>query len=77
MSPPVQTQFGWHVVTLNETRVAAAPPLEQVRDQIEQGVQQRLVDDFITGLRDVATIDRADVSGIDPAIINDLSMIGE
>lgn len=34
VSDPVQTQFGWHVIILNETRKAAIPALDDVRDQI-------------------------------------------
>lgn len=77
VSPPVQTQFGWHVVTLNETRIAEAPPLEEVRQQVEQQVQQQVVDAHIKGLSESAEIDRLDLSDLDPAIINDLTIIGE
>jgi len=31
---PVQTQFGWHLIKLAETRIASAPPLDQVRDEL-------------------------------------------
>lgn len=77
VSAPVQTQFGWHVIILNETRQAAAPTLEEVRAQIEQRVQQQVVDGHIAGLREGAEIDQVDLSNFDPAIINDLSIIGE
>ena len=41
ISAPVQTQFGWHVVKLNETRTAETPPFEAVRDQLEQALAQK------------------------------------
>lgn len=34
VSDPVQTQFGWHVIRLNDTRVKSAPPLDEVREEI-------------------------------------------
>ena len=35
-SPPVQTQFGWHVIRVEDRRNRPVPPLDQVRDQIFQ-----------------------------------------
>lgn len=42
---PVQTQFGWHVLKLNDTRDAEPPALDAVRPQIEEALgQQQLVE---------------------------------
>ncbi|HEY8508703.1 MAG TPA: peptidylprolyl isomerase [Steroidobacteraceae bacterium] len=38
---PVQTQFGWHVIKLEETRDVAPPPFDQVRQRLEQLVQAK------------------------------------
>lgn len=38
LSQPVQSQFGWHLIQLEERRVSEAPPLEQVRQQVAQQV---------------------------------------
>ncbi len=38
---PVQTQFGWHVIQLLETRPLAPPPYDQVRQRLEQMVQSK------------------------------------
>ncbi len=35
-SPPVETQFGWHVIRVEDRRSRPVPPLDQVRDQIFQ-----------------------------------------
>src|SRR3954451_15227084 len=37
---PVKTRFGWHVIKLEERRVAPPPPLDQVRDEIRQSLIQ-------------------------------------
>ena len=43
VSPPVQSQFGWHVIRLNDERTQEFPPLEQVKPQIgQQLVQQKM-----------------------------------
>ena len=38
---PVQTQFGWHVIQLLDTRQLSPPPFEQVRQRLEQVVQAK------------------------------------
>jgi peptidyl-prolyl cis-trans isomerase C len=68
VSEPVQTQFGWHVVRLNERRDRAAPPLEDVRPQVEQELRTRNVQALIDRLTGAAEIERMDVE-VDPALI--------
>ena len=43
VSEPFETQFGWHVATLLETRVQARPTLDQLRPQIAQELQEAAV----------------------------------
>lgn len=74
---PVQTQFGWHVVILNETRVKDAPALEDVRADLETQITREAIDARVAELTDAAEITRADVSGIDPAVLSDLSLLAE
>jgi peptidyl-prolyl cis-trans isomerase C len=38
---PVQTQFGWHVIQLIDTRELTPPPFDQVRQRLEQVVQAK------------------------------------
>ena len=75
VSEPVQTQFGWHVVRLNETRDRAAPLLEQVRPQVEQALRTEAVDAEVQRLTEGAAVERNDVE-IDPALIRDADLIG-
>jgi len=48
---PVQTQFGWHIILLDETRDGAPPPLESVSDVIKQELAQQKFQEFMLGLR--------------------------
>ena len=61
VSAPVQTQFGWHVVKLNETREKGAPTLEEVRPQIEDQIRQKRVQEHLGGLREAADVVRPEV----------------
>ncbi|HEY0768661.1 MAG TPA: peptidylprolyl isomerase [Steroidobacteraceae bacterium] len=38
---PIQTQYGWHVIQLLDTRELTPPPFDQVRQRLEQMVQQK------------------------------------
>src|SRR5204863_4334126 len=38
---PIRTQYGWHIIQLLETRALSAPPFDQVRQRLEQIVQNK------------------------------------
>ena len=75
VSAPVQTQFGWHVIILNETRNTSAPELDAVRAEIEGTLREEAVTTKIQELREAATIDQSGAEGIDPSILSDLSIV--
>jgi peptidyl-prolyl cis-trans isomerase C len=53
---PVHTQFGWHIIRLDGTRDVAPPPLDQVRAQIVQQLQQEKLQAYEENLRKNAKI---------------------
>jgi peptidyl-prolyl cis-trans isomerase C len=69
ISQPVETQFGWHVISLNDMRQTQAPSLEDVRDELMNEVQTNAVDAFVTQLSTQADIDLSGAEGIDPTLI--------
>ena len=73
---PLQTQFGWHLVKLNDTRPTAAPTFETVRPELEAELQQQAVDTRVAELTAAATITRDD-AGIDPTILRDAALLAE
>lgn len=73
ISDPVQTEFGWHVIQLNDTRMRDVPPLEQVRDQIGQMVLRDKVQAEIQRLTSAATVEKTE--GIDPALLNKTELL--
>lgn len=77
ISAPVQTQFGWHVVKLNETRRKAAPTFDEVRGELSDTVQREAIEGYLSGLEDGADVTRIDPEMIDVNIITDLSLISE
>ncbi len=65
---PIQTRFGWHVVQLNDTRMATVPPLEEVREQLVQSIRREAVEAEIARAKESTDISR-DYSDIDPGVL--------
>ena len=53
---PVQTQFGWHVIKLEDTRTAQPPAYDKVKDNLKKQVQQRNLEKMLSDLRAKAKI---------------------
>ncbi|MCG6872579.1 MAG: peptidylprolyl isomerase, partial [Gammaproteobacteria bacterium] len=53
---PVRTQFGWHVIRVNDVRDLKVLPFEKVRDQILQAVQAERIEEKISELRKTAKV---------------------
>ena len=70
---PVQSQFGWHVIKLNEKRNMTPPELTEVRDALIQQIRREKVSAEIERIAGEAKVER--VEGIDPAIL-DTDLLG-
>jgi len=75
VSVPVETQFGWHLVMLAETRTKARSEFDTVRNELENQLRQSVLDTHVEMLEAQATINRADTSDFDVEVINDFSIL--
>lgn len=57
VSAPVQTQFGWHVIRLEDTRELKVPTFEEVKPNMEKRRQQEIIQKAISELRSKARIE--------------------
>lgn len=58
ISEPVKTQFGWHVIKVEDKRVKPMPKFEDVKPQIEQYVTRKAQAELVTSLRASAKIEK-------------------
>jgi peptidyl-prolyl cis-trans isomerase C len=69
LSDPVKTQFGWHVIKVEEKRIRPTPTFEQVKPQIENYVAHRAQAELVENLRKSATVERLDKpAAADPSL---------
>ena len=55
---PVQTQYGWHVIQLVETRPLSPPPYDQVKQRLDQMIEAKKFKTFTEDLMAKAKIER-------------------
>ncbi len=60
---PVKSQFGWHVIKVEDRRVAPAPSFEDTKEQLRTELSQEMVGEVVEGLRAKAKIERFDIDG--------------
>jgi peptidyl-prolyl cis-trans isomerase C len=60
LSDPVKSQFGWHIIKVEDKRSKSPPPFDQVKDQVETYVQRKAQAEYVTKLRDGAKVERLD-----------------
>ncbi len=75
VSDPFETQFGWHVATLNEERVQAKPTLEEMRGQLVAELQEAAVTARLEELSENAAIKKPAEGDFDPNIVDQTDLL--
>jgi peptidyl-prolyl cis-trans isomerase C len=58
VSEPVKSQFGWHIIQVEERRVKPVPPFEEMKEQIEAYLTRKAQQDAVLALRSSGKVER-------------------
>jgi peptidyl-prolyl cis-trans isomerase C len=61
---PVQTQYGWHIIKLEDTRPLVPQPFDQVKDQISKRVIPKKLDAYFDELKKTAKIEKMPIDPV-------------
>ncbi|MEN8837364.1 MAG: peptidylprolyl isomerase [Celeribacter marinus] len=75
VSAPVQTQFGWHIIKLVETRLQDIPSLDDMREEIEAQLADVALREGVERLTNDATIERIEIDVKDA--VNDDTLLAD
>ncbi|MBK3733651.1 peptidyl-prolyl cis-trans isomerase C [Azospirillum brasilense] len=60
---PVKTQFGWHIIKVEDKRTQPQPSLDEVKPQLEQQLSKDIVTNVVDDLRKVAKVETFQLDG--------------
>lgn len=76
LSVPVQTQFGWHLIKLNDVRKTPVPTIEEVRKELITEIKKKKIDFEMSKIIDSADVIYSDLE-TDPKIIREVLMLND
>lgn len=71
---PIQTDFGWHLIKLLETREAEVPTIDDLREELASALQDKALADHIAKVTGAAIITRPG-DALDPALLKDATLL--
>lgn len=77
VSGPVQTQFGWHIIQLNDTRSTQPPTLEELRGEITAGLQRQEIQGILNAATEDAEIQIPEDQQIDASLLRNLDLLDQ
>ena len=76
VSSPIQTQFGWHIIKLNNQRIKSIPELKELRNEITQSLQQEFIENYINKIAEEMKIEIL-IEDIDPNLIRNERILAD
>jgi peptidyl-prolyl cis-trans isomerase C len=70
ISDPIHTQFGWHIIKVEDKRVKPTPSFDEVKAQVQNYIAHRAQAELVESLRKTATIERLDQPQVPSPMLN-------
>jgi peptidyl-prolyl cis-trans isomerase C len=67
LSNPVKTQFGWHIIKVEDRRQRPVPEFDKIKDQIDAYLVRKAQSEYVASLRQGAKVERLDKPANPPA----------
>jgi peptidyl-prolyl cis-trans isomerase C len=77
VTAPVESQFGWHIILVNETRTQALPALDELREELADELRDAAVQEVIAAATAKAQITRTEIEGLDPVFLRNEDLLKE
>lgn len=77
VSEIIETQFGFHVILLNDSREQEPPALDTIRADIESSLRETAIQERLAELTEAADIVRPEEGDFDPTLLTDLSLLSD
>ena len=75
VSAPVETQFGWHVIKLIDSREVTPPSFDEIKPQLAVQVRRDRVQSAIEKRVSESKVEKTE--GLDPGLLNQTDILGE
>lgn len=75
ISAPVQTQFGWHVVILDDRREKPAVSIDQVRGELSNEIREAAIQARLAELETQYEVVKPEADAFDPELLNNLDLL--
>ena len=77
ISGPVKTDFGWHVIRLNDTRTIGAPAFEDAQASLREELEQKVVDERLDALLKGDGVFTFEYNNLDPNLMTNSDLLDD